>query len=119
MYNDRLSSSADWRIANCQTFLAHCMQPPDRLRQLKGKVRDAQRQTANANGLGSLDLEAQENRLLFGTAEPWPSPPSGEQVFGVVLFVGAVISDAPNDLFGVVASCKGSLRVGPIPVRIG
>ena len=40
-------------------------------------------------------------------------------VFGVVLFVGAEISDAPNDLFGVVASCKGPLRVGPIPFGLG
>lgn len=35
-------------------------------------------------------------------------------VFGVGFILCAVVSDALDDYFGVVAACEGALRIGPI-----
>ena len=40
-------------------------------------------------------------------------------VFGVVLVVGAVVGDAPDDFFRIVTSRECALCVGPIPLGLG
>ncbi|MGH9713658.1 MAG: hypothetical protein ACRD5M_10205 [Candidatus Acidiferrales bacterium] len=39
-------------------------------------------------------------------------------VFRIVLFVGAIVGDAPDDFFGIMASCEGTLRVGAIALGL-
>jgi hypothetical protein len=39
-------------------------------------------------------------------------------VFRIVFVIGAIVSDAPDDFFGIVASREGALGVGPIALGL-